>query len=93
MSDYPVQVATMDCIEINTADNGFVLRYKDPVIAKKNAESDGWEDPYRNRVYETPEALVADLSKLLPLMKEHAEERTAAQDYSAELKQAFAEQD
>lgn len=82
----------MDCIEINVADNGFVLRYKDPVIAEKNANSDGWQDPYRSRVYNTPEALAADLTKLLPLMKQHTEDKNEAQEYSDELNRAFSEQ-
>ncbi|MNM65407.1 hypothetical protein D3C81_768540 [compost metagenome] len=93
MRDDPVLVANMDCIEIKTADNGFVLSYKDPVIVKQNAENDGWQDPYRSRVYNTPEALAADLTKLLPLMKQHSAERNEAQDYAAELNKAFAEQD
>ena len=80
----------MDCIEISAADNGFVLRYKDPEIVKRNAESEsGWQDPYRSRVYPDPTALAEDLTKLLPLMKQYSEERDEATEYRAALHEAF----
>jgi hypothetical protein len=94
MSNYPVSVTLMDCIEITTADNGFVLRYKDPVIVEQNADGDGgWKDPYRSRVYSTPETLAEDLTKLLPLMKQRSKETNEAQTYAAELNRVFAEQE
>jgi hypothetical protein len=79
----------MDSIEIKVADNGFVLCYRDPEIVKKNANSDSWTDPYRQRVYNSPEALGADLSKLLPIMKEYGEEKDDASEYSLALSEAF----
>lgn len=82
--------STMDCIEISAADNGFVLRYKDPEIAKRNADSErGWEDPYRSRVYPDAQTLADDLTKLLPLMKEYSEERDESAEYRDALNEAF----
>lgn len=79
-----------DCIEITAADNGYVLRYKDPELVERNANSEGWVDPYKSRVYNDPEQLTADLSKLLPLMLKYANERSESDEYKDALAEAFA---
>ncbi len=57
----------MDYIRITEADNGFMLSYTDPEIREQNRKSDSsWQDPERQRVYETAEAMLADLQSLLP---------------------------
>ena len=90
MGQLTAECANMDCIEISAADNGFVLRYKDPEIVKRNAESDrGWQDPHRSRVYPDPQTLADDLTKLLPLMKEYSEERDESAEYRDALNEAF----
>lgn len=83
----------MDCIEIKTADNGFVLSYRDPEIVKQNSTSDGWTDPYRSRVYDTPQALTADLEKLLPIMAEFAKEEDEVDEYKSAIAEAFSKGD
>ncbi len=80
----------MNDLRIAVADNGMILSFDDPEVRKKNRESDkGWEDPTRQRVYETPEALLADLKVLLPLL--HAEPPADADDYETAIKVAFKE--
>lgn len=80
----------MDSIEISTADNGFVLRYRDPEITKANRKNDCWEDPYRSRVYNTPESLTADLVKILPVFMEmNNEEKSEVDEYRGALAEAF----
>lgn len=83
----------MDEIEIKLADNGFVLKYRDPQIVARNRTSDSYEDPCRARVYETAEALTADLAKLLPMMQAHAEEKDDAKEYASALSEAFNQPD
>ena len=57
----------MDSIKIKLAENGFVIEYEDPAITKKNSKKDArWEDPEVYRVYETQDALLADLAILIP---------------------------
>lgn len=80
----------MACIEIETADNGFVLEYDDPEIVSSNASSDSWTDPTRQRVYATAEALMADLKTLLPLMKAQDDEKDQASQYKSALNEVFA---
>jgi hypothetical protein len=82
---------TMDCIEIGSADNGFVLRYKDPEIIKANADSDGWQDPYRSRVYDSADKLADDLKRLLPIMKQYGDEKNEADEYRSAMAEAFAQ--
>lgn len=78
-----------DCIEITAADNGFVLRYKDPEIVKNNVANEGWVDPYKSRVYNDPTQLTADLAQLLPIMLEYSTERDTADEYKQALAEAF----
>lgn len=76
----------MDYIRISVADNGLILSFDDPEIRAQNRKSDSeWQDPERQRVYETPEALLADLTSLIPGLrkKEKAE--------SDEFSEAFTE--
>lgn len=81
----------MNCIRISVADNGLILSFDDPEIRARNRGSDSaWEDPERQRVYETPEALLADLNKLVPLLKAEPPE-TAKDEYSTAISQAFAD--
>lgn len=77
----------MNDLRITVADNGFILRFDDPAIRAKNKTSDGYEDPSRERLYTTPEALTADLGKLLPLLK--AEPPADADTYAEAIAEAF----
>jgi hypothetical protein len=80
----------MNCIRISVADNGLILSYDDPEVRRNNRESDGpWQDPERQRVYETPEALLVDLTKLVPLLKAEPPE-PAPDAYETAIDQAFA---
>lgn len=80
----------MNCIRIEVADNGLILSYDDPEVKAKNRSSDGqWVDPERQRVYETPEALLADLQKLVPLLKA-APQEPAPDVYASAIDEAFA---
>ena len=83
------ELSGMDMIEIACADNGFVMRYKDMEVVAKNRTSDGWQDPWRQRVYETPEALTADLAKVLPLMREYKEEQSEQVEFADAIAEAF----
>lgn len=78
----------MNCIRLTVADNGFVLSYDDPEIRDSNRGDGPWKDPERQRVYETPEALVADLGKLLPLLKPE-EPPTETESYRDALSEVF----
>ena len=82
----------MNCIRISVADNGLILSFDDPEIRAKNRGEGPWQDPERQRVYETPEALLVDLNKLVPLLKAEPPE-TAKDEYQTAIAQAFAEQD
>lgn len=59
----------MNYLRISVVDNGYVLHFDDPKIRERNRKEDNWTDPERQRIYDTPEALVADLQKLLPLLQ------------------------
>lgn len=75
-------------VRINVLDNGYTLSYDDPEIKANNRKNDNWEDPERTRVYNTMEALLTDLDKLLPLLKpEPIEEQN---EYESAIAEAFA---
>lgn len=77
----------MDYMRISVADNGLILAYDDPEIRAQNRKSDSsWQDPERQRVYETPEALLADLTTLLPQLRKKPE---ASDDFDEALTEAF----
>lgn len=81
----------MNCLRIELADNGFVLSYTDPSLQEANRRSDNWVDPERRRVYETSEALVADLA---PLMAKMSPKPTTPDDvYADAIREEFAKQD
>jgi len=84
-----------NCVRITTAENGYVLEYEDPEVRKKNRDNCcPWEDPWKQRVYDTPEALAADLVRVLPIMKEQGKEAMEpAEEFKTALSQAFKETD
>lgn len=78
----------MDYIRISVADNGMILSYEDPEIRAQNRKSNSeWQDPERQRVYETPEALLADLASLLPELSKV--EKTDGDDFDDALTEAL----
>ena len=78
-------------VRIALADNGYVLKFDDPEILERNRDSDRWQDPERQRVYSSPEALVADLSNLLPLLEKGEDE--SSDTYKGALAEAFSKED
>lgn len=83
----------MDYIRISAADNGYIMEYDDPEVRERNRTSNGWEDPCRRRVYDTPEALTADLAKVVGKLKQRAAERTVADDFAEAIDEAFGKGD
>ena len=78
----------MDYIRISVADNGYILAYDDPEIREQNRKSDSsWQDPERQRVYATPEALVEDLKGLVPGLKK--KDTSVEDDFAGALNEAF----
>lgn len=82
----------MNCIRITVAQNGLILSYDDPEIRAQNRGDGPWQDAERQRVYETPEALLGDLTKLVPLLKPEAKP-TEDEQYATAIEEAFASQD
>jgi len=79
----------MDYLRISIADNGLVLSYDDPEIRAQNRKGNSeWQDPERQRVYETVEALLADLAELLPQLQ--PEEKNDGDVYDEALTEALA---
>lgn len=78
-------------VRISVLDNGYTLTYDDPEIKAENRKSDNWTDPERTRVYQTLEALNADLNKLLPLLKPEPIEEES--EYESAIAEAFAQKD
>lgn len=77
------------CVRISVLDNGYTLTYDDPEVKADNRKSDKcWTDPERTRVYQTLEALSADLNKLLPLLKPEPIEQES--EYEIAIAEAFA---
>jgi len=77
----------MDYMRISVADNGLILSYDDPQIKAQNRKSDSsWQDPERQRVYATPEALLADLTELLPQLRKKSDD---GDDFDEALTEAF----
>jgi len=82
----------MDSVRIEVADNGFTLTYSDPEVAERNREKNSvYEDEQRKRVYNTAEALLADLTKLLPLLQAECCDDESEPDDASEFKRAIAE--
>lgn len=78
----------MDYIRISVADNGMILSYEDREIRAQNRKSNSeWQDPERQRVYETQEALLADLASLLPELSKV--EKTDGDDFDDALTEAL----
>lgn len=81
-----------DSVRIEVADNGFTLTYTDPEVAERNRIPDRpYEDEQRKRVYNTSEALLADLTKLLPLLQAECCDDESEPDDATEFKRAMAE--
>lgn len=80
----------MDSIDICLADNGYLLKYRDPKLVAQNKGDGPWVDPYRSRVYETAETLMAGLTALLPLMKEEQASKTD-DEFSAAFNEALSQ--
>lgn len=78
-------------LEIEVAQNGFVLKYQDPEIMAKNRSSDGgWVDPYKQMVYPSADALIGALGKILPVIATCADkEREPDENFSYMLKEAL----
>lgn len=78
----------MDYMRISVADNGLILAYDDPEIRAQNRKSDSeWQDPERQRVYETPEALLADLATLIPGLTK--QEKSSKDEFDDAVTEAF----
>lgn len=78
----------MDYMRISVADNGLILAYDDPEIRAQNRKSDSeWQDPERQRVYETPEALLADLATLIPGLRKA--DKSDGDEYDEAVTEAF----
>ncbi|WP_288074902.1 hypothetical protein [Pseudomonas sp.] len=57
-------------IEIEVAENGYIVEYKDPQIMEANSKDGAkWEDPHVQRVYATQAAMMEDLASILPALK------------------------
>lgn len=83
-----------DCgFRVDVVENGLVLEYEDPEARKRNREDDGpWIDPWKKRVYDGPEALLADIGRLLPVLIEHAGKPESREDsFESALSEAFQE--
>ena len=62
-------------LEIEVAQNGFILKYRDPDVVASNRNSDSktpWMDPCKRLVYPDAGALVSALTKILPAVQAHA---------------------
>lgn len=81
----------MNYLRITIADNGLILQFDDPKVRERNRTSEGWSDPERQRVYATPEALIADLTKLLPLLE--TTPPSEAGDYETAIAEAFSKEE
>lgn len=80
----------MDDIEIKLADNGFVVRFNEPKAQAANAKKDAkWVDPRVSRVYETQDALISDLEKLLPRLV--TQQKTKTDEYESAFNEAESE--
>lgn len=79
-------------IEIDAADNGYVLKYRDPEIERRNRDSDCWMDPHKSRVYADVAHLTADLAKLLPIMLERSAENSEHNEYKSAFAEAFSKE-
>lgn len=85
----------MDCgFRVTVVENGLVLEYDDPEIRQRNREDDGpWIDPSKQRVYQTPDALLADINAIIPVLVEYAGKPETRQDsFETALSEAFKEQ-
>lgn len=78
----------MDRVIIEAAENGYIMKYDDPAIIKKNRESDGWTDPEVRRVYPDESSMVQDLATVLPELKTKA---APAEDYAEAFEEATRE--
>lgn len=82
----------MEEIEIKLVENGFVVKYCDPKIKMANGKKDAkWRDPMVARVYETQDAMMADLSKLVPKLVKA--QKTQADEYESAFNQAESKDD
>lgn len=59
----------MERITIEPAENGYILRYDDPEIVKKNRGPGPWVEPEVRKVYPDEASMIQDLSTLLPVLK------------------------
>ena len=70
-------------IEIEVAENGYIVEWHDPAIMEANSkEGAKWQDPKVQRVYSTQAALIEDLATILPGLKP-MEPNPAAEDTAA----------
>lgn len=77
----------MEEITIKMAENGFVVKYCNHAIKMANAKPEAkWKDPWVARVYETQDAMMADLSKLVPKLVKA--QKTKADEYESAFNQA-----
>jgi len=76
-----------NAIRLSVAQNGFVLTYDDPTIAKENMESKGaYKDPERVKVYTEFDTLLADVPGIMTAMKDHMESDSGKEeDFSSAL--------
>lgn len=82
-------------IEIEVAQNGFVMKYDDPETVAQNRSSEGgWVDPCKQMVYPTADALLSALSKILPVIAANAtQEQEPGESFSDMLKAALNQTD
>lgn len=61
-------------VNIRKAENGYIIRYDDPDIAKANREDDdNWQDPSKEILSDTPEKAMKVIQKVLTKMAGESE--------------------
>lgn len=79
---------------VEVADNGFIIRYDDPELMKKNRDRDeGWEDPERTAVFKTVDEMKEGLNAVVDAVTESAkvESEGRANDFMGGFKATVSE--
>lgn len=79
---------------VEIADNGFIIRYDDPEVMKKNRSEKGdWQDPERTAVFKTVDEMKEGLNTVVDAVTEAAalESEERAKDFMGGFKETVSE--
>jgi len=78
----------MNMVRIESADNGFIVRYDDPEVEAKNRREDSFSDPERQVVYPDMESLKEGLDSILEIVNKGVQDEAMerAKDFSGGFK-------